>query len=203
MIDYVEVDDRIKIPAVDLLKNDVVVHVNSFDEPSLSKFRSEFGQANESGQDIIPIIIDSYGGEVYALLAMVDLIKACEKPVATIVLGKAMSCGAILLTCGDEDLRFAAPNATIMIHDLSLMALGKIEDVKAETKEGERLNRIIFDLMDKNIGAKKNTLLNTIRKSHNGTDWFLNSKQAKKLNIVNHIRVPTLVTRVSVTTELL
>ena len=32
--------------------------------------------AQNTGQSIIPIVIDSYGGEVYSLLKMIDMIKA-------------------------------------------------------------------------------------------------------------------------------
>lgn len=204
MLDYVNVDERIKIKNVsDLLKHDVVIYVNKFNEDAVDEFATAFAAAHETGQEIIPIVIDSYGGQVYSLLAMVDLIKSSDKTIATIVMGKAMSCGAVLLTCGTEGYRFASPTSTIMIHDVSSGAWGKIEEMKADVKEGERLNKIIFDLMDKNCGLKKNTLLDKLRKEQNSTDWYLTPTQAKKLNVVNHVKVPKLITTVSVKTELL
>ena len=204
MLDYVNVDERIKIKNVsDLLKHDVVIYVNKFNEDAVDEFATAFAAAHETGQEIIPIVIDSYGGQVYSLLAMVDLIKSSDKTIATIVMGKAMSCGAVLLTCGTEGYRFASPTSTIMIHDVSSGAWGKIEEMKADVKEGERLNKIIFDLMDKNCGLKKNTLLDKLRKEQNSTDWYLTPAQAKKLNVVNHVKVPKLITTVSVKTELL
>ena len=63
-------------------------------------------------------------GEVYSLMAMISVIKHAEIPVATIVEGKAMSCGAILFSFGEEGKRFMCPHATLMIHDVSSMDRG-------------------------------------------------------------------------------
>lgn len=204
MINYIEADERIKIPNIgDLLKHDTIVHVNKFNEVAFRQFKEEFLAAHETGQEIIPIVIDSFGGGVYSVLAMADLIKSSDKKIATIAIGKAMSCGAILLTCGDEGLRFAAPTSTIMIHDVSMGTYGKMEEIKADAEEGERLNKLIFSMMEKNIGCKRNALLDILRTKYNSADWYLTPQQAKKLNIVNHVRVPKLVTKVTVSTELI
>ena len=204
MIDYVEIDNRIRVRSpADLLKCDRVVYVNKFNEAAVKQFKDEFMDAHETGQEIIPIVIDSFGGAVYSVLAMADIIKASEKKVATVAVGKAMSCGAILLTCGDEGLRFAAPTSTIMIHDVSMATWGKMEEIKSDTKEGERLNKLVFSMMEKNCSLKKGTLLDKLRRDYNSTDWFLTAQQAKKFNIINHIRVPKLITKVIVTSELI
>jgi len=204
MIDYLTIDPRIRVRnGPDLLRCDRIILVNKFNEQAVKQFRDEFMDAHETGQKIIPIVIDSFGGSVYSVLAMADIIKSSDKTVATIAMGKAMSCGAILLTCGDEGFRFASPTSTIMIHDVSMGTWGKIEEIKADSKEGERLNKLIFALMEKNCGLPKDTLLNKLRKEHNSADWFLTPQQARKNNIVNHIKVPKLVTKVTVTTELI
>ena len=71
-------------------------------------------------------------------MSMIAAIKASNIPVATIVQGKAMSCGAILASFGEEGLRFMDKDATMMIHDVSSYAFGKIEDLKANAREAER-----------------------------------------------------------------
>lgn len=203
MIDYTVIDNRIKIKTPgDLLYNDTIIHVNKFDADAVDKFSKDFATAHSSNQDIIPIVIDSFGGQVYSLLAMVDLIKSSDKKIATIVMGKAMSCGAVLLSCGTEGYRYAAPTSTIMIHDVSSFAWGKIEELKADAKEAERLNKIVFDLMDDNCGHKKGHLLEKLRKEHNSADWFIAPNEAKKLNLVNYVKVPKLITTVEVHTKL-
>lgn len=165
------------------------VLVNKFTEESAKQFAEDFQVAEQSSQPIVPIIIDSFGGQVYALLSMIDTIKKSTKPVATIATGKAMSCGSILLSCGDNDLRFMAPHATVMIHDVSTMSWGKIEEVKADTKEGARLNEMVFKMMAKNCGQHETYFLDLIHeKSH--ADWYLDPEECLKHKLVNHIRIP-------------
>ena len=86
------------IKEFELRKNPIIIRVNKFNDESAKKFSSEMALAHNTGQSIIPIVIDSYGGEVYSLMAMISAIKDAEMPVATIVEGKAMSCGAVLFT---------------------------------------------------------------------------------------------------------
>lgn len=202
MLEKIEIDDRIKNknPA-ELFSKDIIIHVNKFDEESVGAFAKSFTEAHETDQEVIPIVINSYGGYVYSLLAMIDLINTSDRIIATVCTGKAMSCGAVLLTCGTEGYRFATPTSTVMIHDVSSMAWGKVEEMKANTKETERLNKIIFEVMEKNIGKEKGYLLDLLRKVHNSTDWYITPKQAKKLGLVNQIRVPRLETVVEVTTR--
>jgi len=130
----------------ELRRNPVIIRVNKFDEESANKFVSEMATAHNTGQKVIPIIIDSYGGQVYSLMTMIAAIKDAELPVATIVEGKAMSCGAILFSFGQEGLRFMDPNATLMIHDVSSGDWGKIEELKASVGEAERLNQKVYTM---------------------------------------------------------
>jgi len=172
-----------------------VKFTGEFSEESAAKFRSELNMAESharaSKQEIIPIIIDSFGGEVYSLLAMIDAIDACELPVATIVEGKAMSCGAVLFTMGAEGHRYMGSNATVMIHDASSMTWGKVEEMKIGVAETERLNKILFERMAKNCGHKKSYFEDLIAKKKH-QDWFLDAKEAKQHNITNHTKLPVM-----------
>ena len=166
-----------------------IVYVNKFNEESAKSFLESMINAQSTGQSIIPIIIDSYGGEVYALLKMIDIIKSSTVPVATICMGKAMSCGAVLLTCGAEGHRYMAPTATVMIHDAATYAMGKCEEIKAEAKEIERLNKLIFKVMADNCGKEAGYFSKLVHeKGH--ADWFLDADECKKHGMVNHLRIP-------------
>ncbi len=97
------IDKNIK--TVELRSSPVVIRVNKFDEKSAKDFAEKIASAHNTGQSVIPVIIDSYGGQVYSLMSMIASIKNSELPVATIVEGKAMSCGVILFSCGTEGYR--------------------------------------------------------------------------------------------------
>ena len=86
------------ISKCELNRSPVIIRVNKFDEKSAQEFSEKMSDAHNTGQPVIPIVIDSYGGQVYSLMAMISEIEHAELPVATIVEGKAMSCGAILFS---------------------------------------------------------------------------------------------------------
>lgn len=177
------------IKEIELRKQPVIIRVNKFDEEAAGKFQVEVAQAHNTGQKVIPVIIDSYGGEVYSLMTMISAIKNAELPVATIVEGKAMSCGAVLLTFGSDGMRFADPEATIMIHDVSSGSHGKVEELKADVEEASRLDEKIYSMMARNCGKKEDFFKKKVfNRKH--TDWYLTAEEAKSYNIVNQLRVP-------------
>lgn len=169
----------------------VVLRVRKFDEASAKEFSSYVSKAQNTGQPVLPIIIDSYGGQVYSLMSMISDIKHSRIPVATIVQGKAMSCGAILFSFGTEGMRYMDPDATVMIHDVSSMDRGKVEEIKASAEETERLNKKIYHMMAENCGHHKDYFLDIVHeKGH--ADWFLDSDECRKHNLTNHLHVPEL-----------
>ena len=189
-----DIDNNIK--EVELRKDPVIIQVNEFNEEEAAKFRGLVSIAHNTGQKVIPIIIDSYGGQVYSLMSMISSIKSAKIPVATIVIGKAMSCGAILASFGSEGLRFIDPDATVMIHDVSSRAFGKVEELKADASEADRLNKKVFTMMARNCGKPDDFFLKKIHdKGH--ADWFVNADEAVELGIANFKRIPEMTIKVS------
>ncbi len=172
--------------------------VNHFTEVSAKEFRAELDVADQQNQSVIPVVIDSYGGSVYALLSMLDAIAACRLPVATIATGKAMSCGSFLLSAGAPGMRYVAPTATVMIHEVSSMAWGKVEDLKSSTKEADRLNAMLFARLDKNCGKTPGWFLDQVH-ALRGADWYLDAGEVVKSGLANHVGVPTLSLHLSAT----
>lgn len=189
----VDVSNHIK--AVELRVDPIIIRVNEFDEESSKEFVDLMSRAQNTGQSVIPVIIDSYGGQVYSLMAMISAIKASRIPVATIVEGKAMSCGALLFSFGAEGMRYMDPDATLMIHDVSSGSFGKVEEIKTNAKEVERLNRKVYEMMARNCGKPSDYFLKLVHeKGH--ADWYLDGPDAKLHNIANELRVPTLTCKI-------
>jgi len=185
----------------ELRRNPVIVRVNKFDEDAAKQFQGEVAAAHNTGQKVIPIVIDSYGGQVYSLMAMISAINHAELPVATIIEGKAMSCGAILFSFGEQGLRFMDPDATMMIHDVSSMEHGKVEEIKASAEEAERLNQKVYTMMARNCGKKDDYFLKLVHKKGHA-DWYLDADDAKKHGLVNQLRVPKISIDISVNIEM-
>ncbi len=189
------------IKTLELKQEPVIITVNEFNEESAAEFAAAVSLAHNTGQKVIPVVIDTFGGQVYSLMSMISSIKSATVPVATIVKGKAMSCGAILASFGDDGLRFMDKDATLMIHDVSSYAFGKIEELKSDVREAERLNKKVYTMMARNCGKADDYFVDLIHdKGH--ADWFLDAEEAKEHNIVQKLRVPNLKGTVSVSIEL-
>jgi ATP-dependent Clp protease protease subunit len=184
-----KVDPRIK--EVELRNSPLYVRVNKFDESAAKKFADDMSKAHNTGQTVIPVVIDSYGGHVYSLMAMISAINAAHLPIATIISGKAMSCGAILFSFGTEGMRYADENATIMIHDVSSFTKGKVEEIKADAGETERLNKKVYEMMATNCGQHKDYFIDMVHERGHA-DWYLGADDALKHNLANHIGTPRL-----------
>ena len=183
------------IKAVELKVDPIIIRVNKFDEDSAKEFVDSMSRAQNTGQSVIPVVIDSYGGQVYSLMTMIGAIKGSRVPVATIVEGKAMSCGALLFSFGAEGMRYMDPDATLMVHDVSSGAFGKVEEIKADAKEVDRLNKKVYEMMARNCGKPSDYFLKLVHERGHA-DWYLDGQEAKSHNIANELRVPTLTCKI-------
>ena len=186
-----------QIKEFELNNNPIIVTVNKFDEESAIEFRNKVSLAHNTGQKIVPVVIDSYGGQVYSLMSMVATIKQSELPIATIVEGKAMSCGAILFSFGTEGMRFMDPDATVMIHDVSSGQWGKVEELRANADESMRLNKKVYRMMAKNLGKEEDFFIKEIH-DRGHADWFLDATECKRINLANELRLPKFNVKLSV-----
>lgn len=201
MFNRINLDPKLRISKLsDVFNMPVTVKVNEFNEESVEKFRKSMEDAQNTGQEVIPVLIDSYGGYVYSLLAMIDIIDQSPIPVATVGLGKMMSCGSVLLTCGAEGMRWAGANSTVMVHDVSSWNQGKNEEVKASAAQTDKLNKTIFERMAKNCGHPKNYFMDKLFQKHHA-EWYLTAKDAKKENIINAIGTPSFHIDIQVSTD--
>ena len=194
-----DISSRIK--TIELRQDPIIIVVNEFNEESSTEFSTAMSLAQNTGQKVVPVVIDSFGGQVYSLMSMISSIKTSTIPVATIVQGKAMSCGAILSSFGSDGLRFMDKDATLMIHDVASFAFGKVEELKADARESERLNKKVYQMMARNCGKPDDYFTKLIHdKGH--ADWFLDAEEALEHGIVQHLRVPRLKATVSVDIDL-
>ena len=133
----------------------------------------------------IKIKISSYGGEVYELLGLLQLLKECKDKgykIITECVGKAMSCGFALFIFGDE--RIASKYSSLLYHSASTCAIGKIQDIEDELSEVKRLNEIILDTICGNTDIPREMLENINKEKK---DYIFNIEEVKKYNIANKI----------------
>jgi len=201
MLKRIEIDPCLKIlKPEDSMHMPIIIRVIKFDEDACKVFSDEMSKAQTLPQPVIPIVIDSFGGGSNALMTMVSEISHSSKPVATIVEGKAYSCGTILFGFGTPGYRFIGPHAWLMMHQVSWGTFGKESDIKADAEHLTVHNREIYEMLAMHCGKKKDYFIN-LMKQNNNADLYINPRNAKKYGLADHIRVPELTVRIKVQTE--
>lgn len=128
----------------------------------------------------IKLYINTFGGSVYDGLALVDMIKMSKTPVHTICIGSAMSMGFWIYLSGHK--RIIGENATLMFHDISTTVWDKIEGLKQEVHEAERLQSIyIKEIMKKSL-VKEETLRDYITRK---AEWYISPEEAINLKLAD------------------
>lgn len=181
-----------------LLKNGLnnrIVDLNeSFDEVSIYKLiymierivkMDDLANIPMKDRSEITVRISSYGGYCYDLWSAINVIENLKKKgyiINTACMGKAMSCGIILLLSGTN--RYVYPYSTLMYHSVSSGTYGKIQDMKESIYETDRLNEMAkeYVLEKTNITKEK---LDEVDKCKE--DWYINSEEALKLGIATQI----------------
>jgi len=99
------------------------------------------------GPDFKPHIklrINSYGGSVFAGLAVLDTIRNLKSDVYTYVDGSAASAATIISVAGAK--RFIGKNSMMLIHQLSHGSYGKFSELEDDMENNRRLMKTIKDI---------------------------------------------------------
>ena len=170
--------------AVDI-EDSIVYIVGEIEDFALYDFmlrcRAILRNREEGDETPINVVIDSEGGCVYEMLAIVDYMNSLSVPVNTICRGKAMSAAAMILACGTGK-RLASKRSTIMIHEGSSMQAGKTSDVKA----AQKYNAHLEDMANSILGDKT-TKDKQFWSEQTKTDLYLSAKDAQKLGVIDGI----------------
>ncbi len=197
-----EKDPKIKVASFeDLLEPPVVLRVGDEINDALVKaVEEEMRRAHLTGQAVIPVMIHSFGGCVYSLLALTQILRSARKPVLTCVNGAAFSAAAILASYGTPGYRCASRQATFMIHEVSSGYFGKLHELESNAEETRRLNTLLFQEMAKNCGKSETYFLEQIHE-RNHADWFLTPEEALQHGIIDKIGIPCLKLRVAISSS--
>ena len=137
---------------------------------------------SENPKKDIYLYINSPGGIVTSGLGIYDTIQYIKPNVSTLCVGQAASMGSLLLAAGATGMRFALPNARVMVHQPSGGFSGQATDIQIHAKEiietKERLNKIY----EKHTKQKVDTIRKTLER-----DCFMTAEEAKKFGVIDEI----------------
>ncbi len=160
-------DDEIDASTLDLIK--MIVRCNKEDKDIPVEDRKP-----------IKIMIDSGGGEVQVMLAIIKAIQMSKTPVYTIVYCFAMSAAAQILAAGHK--RYAFPGTCVMVHSGSAGMSGTMEQVESQKKYVEAITKRANNEF---IGCTKIDAKTLKRKG--ASDWYMDEDEALKFGIVDEI----------------
>jgi len=137
---------------------------------------------SENPDKDIHLYINSPGGAVTAGLAIYDTMQFIKPQVSTLCIGQAASMGALLLTAGAKDKRFALPNSRIMVHQPLGGFQGQASDIDIHAKE-------ILSIRDRLNGIMAHHTGQDIKKIERDTDRdnFMNGEQAAEYGLIDSV----------------
>ena len=130
----------------------------------------------------INMYINSPGGVVTSGLAVYDTMQFVRPAVSTLCIGQAASMGSLLLAAGAKDLRFALPNARIMLHQPSGGFQGQATDIMLHAQEILNLKKRLNDIYVRHTGQPLKKIEDALER-----DTFLTAEMAKDFGLVDKV----------------
>lgn len=166
-----------------LLKERIVFAVGPIDDNMASVVVAQllFLEAENPDKDI-SLYINSPGGAVTSALSIYDTMQYIKPKIATLCIGLAASGGSLLLTAGEAGMRYALPNAKIMIHQPHGGVRGQASDIAVHAKDildtRSRLNQIYAKHTGQNIEIIEQAM---------ERDNFMNPEDALKFGLIDKV----------------
>lgn len=130
----------------------------------------------------ITLMVHSYGGQLDAAFALIDVMNLSKTPIKTVNVNAAMSAGALIFLNGHKGKRYCMPMSTALIHEGSGGSRGTYEQVQAQNENYKKL----MDMMKDNIKKHTSISSQTLGKWKNKEIYLYASDQIK-YNLADHI----------------
>jgi ATP-dependent Clp protease protease subunit len=136
----------------------------------------------ENPKKEISMYINSPGGVVTSGLSIYDTMQFIRPAISTTVMGQAASMGSLLLAAGDKGMRFALPNARIMVHQPSGGFQGQVTDIMIHAKEVENLKRRLNEIYEKHTGQSLKAVEQALER-----DNFFTAEAAREFGLIDKV----------------
>ena len=156
-----------------------------FGDSMASKFMDNIISLEEEEIEAVVVLINSPGGSVDALKAMVDVMQSTEIHITTIATGLAASCGLLLLMAGDH--RMAYRTASLMSHQYSSGSRGKHHELQASVTMQKQMHAFMLEHYMTHTGLPSARILKELLSP---TDVWLTAFEAQKYNLIDDICAP-------------
>jgi len=136
----------------------------------------------ENPKKEISMYINSPGGIVTSGMAIFDTMQFIRPPVATLCLGQAASMGSLLLCAGEKGMRYALPNARIMLHQPSGGFQGQASDIERHAEDIIKMKRRLNDIYVRCTDQAYETIERTLDR-----DYFMSAEDARVFGLIDEV----------------
>ncbi|MDF1686242.1 MAG: ATP-dependent Clp protease protease subunit [Parvibaculaceae bacterium] len=140
-----------------------------------------FLEAENPDKEIF-MYINSPGGVVTSGLAMYDTMQYIRPKVSTVCTGQAASMGSLLLTAGAEGMRFALPNARVMVHQPLGGYQGQATDIEIHARETVAIRDRLYNIYVKHTGKTYDEVKEALER-----DNFMSPEQALEFGLIDKV----------------
>lgn len=126
--------------------------------------------------------VNSPGGEVTAGLAIYDTMQYIKPKVSTLICGMAASMGSVIAIGGEPGMRFALPNAEVMVHQPSGGSRGMATDILISARHIERTRERLYQMYVKHSGQKYAAVQKALDR-----DTWMTPEEAKEWGHIDEI----------------
>jgi ATP-dependent Clp protease protease subunit len=137
---------------------------------------------SENPKKEISLYINSPGGIVTSGMAIYDTMQFIRPAVSTLCVGQAASMGSLLLAAGHKDMRFATPNARIMVHQPSGGFQGQASDIERHARDILKMKRRLNEIYEKHTGRTYEEVERALDR-----DNFMTSEEARDWGLVDRV----------------
>ena len=102
--------------------------------------------------------------------------------VATLCIGQAASMGSLLLCAGEKGMRYALPNARILVHQPSGGFQGQASDIERHAEDIIGSKRRLNEIYVKHTGQDYETIERTLDRDH-----FMTAEDARNFGLVDEV----------------
>src|ERR1700710_1374353 len=120
----------------------------------------------ENPKKEINMYINSPGGVVTAGLAIYDTMQFIRPKITTLCVGQAASMGSLLLCAGEAGMRYALPNARIMVHQPSGGFQGQASDILRHAEDIMKVKKRLNEIYVKHCGREYDEIERTLDRDH-------------------------------------
>lgn len=187
-------------PFSEIANEPIIITITDISDAILDKFYRDYKLSQQTGQEYLPIIINSDGGHTNVMASIISCFEASEIPVVTIGTGRMYSAALILLSFGTPGYRYCCPNSFGFMHEFSATLPdgdSTSDELKFEYDCMKKENNNMYKKMALRCGQKANFFLDLISESTN-KQLYMTPKQMKQYGIVDVIKIPTITIDVDV-----